>query len=84
MLPESLIELETKGGPIDLLITQGKWGLELLRGCDHLETIQRIQQTQDMKEYLILSFMASRATEVRPGNNLVSHCELQLKYSIEY
>ena len=76
--PEFVVKTGTKGGTIDFLITQKKWGLELLRDRDHLvEHMKRFEpggqyfgmiQSKEMEQYIVLDFTVVQPTKPHPGN----------------
>jgi len=76
--PEFVVKAGTKGGTIDFLVAQKKWGLELLRDRDRLvEHMKRFEpggqyfsmiQSGDMEQYIVLDFTVGRPTKPRPGN----------------
>lgn len=74
MSPEFLIKPNTESGPINFYIAQKKWGIVILRDNGWLEQqMQRIQDSQELEEYILLQFTASRPTEALPGNYSVHY-----------
>jgi hypothetical protein len=78
MSPEFIIKTGIKGGTIDFLIAQKKWGLELLRDRDRLvEHMKRFEpsgqyfsmiQSGDMEQYIVLDFTVTQPVKPRPGS----------------
>ena len=76
--PEFVIKAGDKGGTIDFLVAQKKWGLELLRDRDRLvKHMERFEpdgqyfsmiQSREMEQYVVLDFTVVRPTKPRPGN----------------
>ena len=77
----TLVKTGTDGGTIDFFVAQMKWGLELLRGRDHLaEHMTRLEtdgqyfnmiETGDVEEYIVLDFTVVPPTIPLPGNTLL-------------
>jgi hypothetical protein len=75
--PELTVKAEPEGGMVDFLVTQKKWGLELLRDRDRLvEHMERFQpggqyfsmvESGDMEQYVVLDFTVTQPTKPRPG-----------------
>jgi hypothetical protein len=83
MSPESMIKTGTKGGTIDFLIAQKKWGLELLRDRDRLvEHMERFEpggqyfsmiQSGNMEQYIVLDFTVAQPVKPRPGSSPLAY-----------
>jgi hypothetical protein len=81
--PEFVLKTGPKGGTIDFLIAQKKWGLELLRDRDRLvEHMDRFEpggqyfsmiQSGEMEQYIVLDFTVVRPRKPRPGNTLTPY-----------
>lgn len=79
--PEYVVKPGAKGGTIDFLIAQKKWGLELLRERDRLvEHVKRFEpggqyfsmiKSGDMEEYIVLDFTVKQPKKPRLGNTLL-------------
>jgi hypothetical protein len=79
MSPEFVIKTGTKGGTIDFLVAQKKWGLELLRDRDRLvEHMKRFEhggqyfsmiQSGNMEQYIVLDFTVVQPVKPRPGSS---------------
>ena len=79
--PEYVIKAGTRGGTIDFLIAQKKWGLELLRDRDRLVGhMKRFEpggqyfsmiQSGDIERYIVLDFTVTKPMKPRPGNTLL-------------
>ena len=79
MSPEFVIKTGTKGGTIDFLVAQKKWGLELLRDRDRLvEHMKRFEpggqyfsmiQSGNMEQYIVLDFTVAQPVKPRPGSS---------------
>jgi hypothetical protein len=76
--PEFVVKAGTKGGTIDFLVAQKRWGLELLGDRDRLvEHMKRFEEggqyfsmieSRDMEQYIVLDFTVTRPTKPREGN----------------
>lgn len=83
MSPEFIIKAGTKGGTIDFLVAQKKWGLELLRDRDRLQQhMERFEPNGQyftmikegkMDQYIVLDFTNKLPQKSRPGNSAVAH-----------
>jgi hypothetical protein len=81
--PEFVIKAGIKGGTIDFLVAQKKWGLELLRDRDRLvEHMKRFErggqyfsmiESGEMEQYVVLDFTVTQPTKLRPGNTPTPH-----------
>ncbi|BAE64934.1 unnamed protein product [Aspergillus oryzae RIB40] len=74
--PEFVVKAGPKGGTIDFLIAEKKWGLELLRERDRLvEHMRRFEQhgqyysmlkSGEMEQYIVLDFTNTAPKKSRP------------------
>lgn len=79
MSPEFVVQSDIKGGTIDFLITQKKWGLELLRERDRLqEHMDRFKPNGQyytliekgrMDYYIVLDFTTTMPRKPNPGSS---------------
>lgn len=80
--PEFVVHSDTKGGTIDFLITQKKWGLELLRERDRLqEHMDRFKPNGQystlieegrMDDYIVLDFTTTMPRKPHPGSSTLA------------
>lgn len=81
--PEFVVKAGPKGGTIDFLIAEKKWGLELLRERDRLvEHMRRFEQhgqyysmlkSGEMEQYIVLDFTNTAPKKSRPGNTCLAY-----------
>lgn len=82
MSPEFVVQSDIKGGTIDFLITQKKWGLELLRERDRLqEHMDRFKPNGQyftliekgrMDHYIVLDFTTTMPRKPHPGSSTLA------------
>ena len=75
--PEFVVKSGVKGGTIDFLLRQRKWGVELLRDRDRLvQHMKRFEasgqyfsmiESGDMEQYIVLDFTIVQPTKCRPS-----------------
>ena len=79
--PEFVVKTGTNGGTIDFFVAQMKWGLEVLRGRDHLvKHMERFEtggqyfnmiENGEMEKYIVLDFTVVPPTIPLPGNTFL-------------